>query len=151
MAPLNKLEGVFALFSCIVFELNYAKTDLVTCAAVHGAGEGWDYMRKNPGQVYVDIERRGPSLVGGEPDWHVDVITRAYGAGRYHCWFSARYASLEHALLAAQWLSQHDWKVLRDAPSALNGARRLDAEARAQLESIAPFAPIAPLGSAVQS
>jgi hypothetical protein len=144
MLSLDKLNGVFASFSCVVFELNYAKTDLISCVAVHGASEGWDYMRKNPGQVYVDIERRGD-------DWHVDVITRAYGAGRYDCWFSSRFASLEQARLAAMWLAMEDWKVLRDKTPERNTARRLTEGEQAQLESFAPFAKVPSIGTPVRN
>lgn len=125
---IERMVPVFELFSCVGFELDYGRTKLRTTGAFHGATEAWDYARRDPHQVYADIERRGDI-------WHVDVITNAYGSGRYDCWFASVYPSLVQAYRALQWLSRYDWKVLRAAPARPNSGRSLTEQQNADMHS----------------
>lgn len=123
----DTLRGVYAVFSCIGFELSYDKEKLYTTGAYHGATEAWDAFRKNPSQVFADIERRGN-------DWHLDIITNAYGSGRYSCWYANRFQSMEQAYRAMLWLASEDWKVLRTKPAESNTGRRLTDNETKELE-----------------
>jgi hypothetical protein len=137
----EELAPVFSVFSCIGFRRAFIgrrgeKTErwpmgtpiheLYETGAYRGATEAWDAFRREPREVFADIERRGS-------DWHLDVITNA----GHDAWYSARYPSLETAYRALQWLSRDDWQALRSKSPERNTARRLTDAESAELAAYA--------------
>lgn len=118
----------------VQFVRAYADDRLFINMASNDVTELWDYAKWRSDQVYGDIEHR---TMGDGADYLVDVITAAYGAGRYDCWFSGRFRSYEEAKRALDWLVRDDWKVLRDAPKKVNSGAELTFEQSAELMEFA--------------
>lgn len=121
--------------NAVQFVRGYNEDKLYINMASNDVTELWDYAKRRPDQVYADIEHRAGYDDGA--DFLVDVITNAYGAGRYTCWFPGRFRSYEEAKRALECLVRDDWKMLREAPRKVNGGAQLS---EAQYAEVLAFA-----------
>lgn len=115
MARAPKIE---VAFNAVAFVASKGK--LVPVRAASEITTLWNTRAPNVTDVYAHIEAMG------EGDYCYDILTNMRGGpGLYDCWRCVRVPTVEDALDELKFFAQDDWKVLREAPSNINGSKEL--------------------------